>query len=665
MSSDGGKVEIVFASKQQAELWNAIARTTSELAGLQGQGEQMATTTAKASASLRRFAEAVKEAQSTPDSRLAAELAKIEAAVKATLLTEEEAAVARTAAEQRKQAELAKTAAEMGKAAAEAERLRKAEKSEEVLAYLRQQIGLVREKRSELAQGRSEMESAIAQEQRDVERLDAEWERYAASVREAIQTPIQSYHAKLEKLSEAHVRGKLTLEQYHTAAKKAFDDYKRGATSAEQSQEKLSVGAVTGGTLLAHAYMKAGQVMSDVFRRAAEELDQLKEKSRDAGDQYGELAQLQANTPELVAQVNQLVASGSVKSFAEGKAAVFAAESAGAQSSMPSLAELAKFGVIQQMPEVIRSAEALRFTLGEQAGTPEEILAKSFASARSATTTAERVTIAASKSGTSGRELGISANESLAAAGILASAKGNADTAGERLAALFRGLKTQEGMQGKSLPQMLQDVQRMNMSFADRQKFLGGSEADEAFSVLQAKLPQLAKTIEAVADARGAETLRVIAKDAAATPETALTANARAAQAQADLAGRQLGNVGLAVEASFNEKVTAIRDAARMEEFVRGRRAARGEDVAPAGSSLARAELEVAMVRTFEWLSKWIPGMQQHLAETAEASRETTRLMREAARANLGAAGALERAAGRRDSLAAPRREAAAAHGGG
>lgn len=657
MSSDGGEVAIRFTSQQQEKLWGDIARTVAALSELQGKGEEMAAATGKTSASLRRFAEAVKAAQSTPDSRLADEVGKLDAALKAALLTQEQFDAASKAANERYQAEI-------NKSTIEAQEFAKAQRAEEVNAQLRQQIALVRERGAELEKSRQTAEAASEQERRDLERVEGEWDRYAAGVKEAIRTPIQTYHAKLERLSEAHLRGKLTLDEYHAAAKKAFTAYKQGVDGAAKSQESLSTNAVMGGTLMANAYMKAGQVVTDVFRRAAEELERLKESSRDAGDQYGELAQLQANTPALVEQVNQLMASGSVKSFAEGKAAVFAAESAGAQESMPALADLAKFGVIQQMPEVIRSAEALRFTLGEKAGTPEEILAKSFASARSSTTTAERVTIAASKSGTSGRELGINADESLAAAGILASGKGNADTAGERLAALFRGLKTQEGMQGKTLPQMIESVRGMGLGFADRQKFLGGSEADEAFSVLETKLPLLAKTIAAVADAKGAETLRAIAADAAAIPETALTANARAGKAKADLSGRRLGNVGLAVDAAFNEKVADVRNEAQVAEFMRSRRAARGEDTGPAGTDVALAEVNVAMLRTLEQFAKMIPGLQQHLATTAEASTETTKLMREAARANLGASQALERSATRVDRTGQARREAAVAAGG-
>lgn len=655
MSSDGGEVAIRFTSQQQEKLWGDIARTVAALGELQGKGEEMAATTGKTSASLRRFAEAVKAAQSTPDSRLADEVGKLDAALKAALLTQEQFDAASKAANERYQAEV-------NKSTIEAQELAKAQKSEEVNAHLRQQIALVRERGAELQRSRDAAEATAEEERRDLERVEAEWERYAATVKEAIRTPIQTYHAKLEKLSEAHLRGKLTLDEYHAAAQKAFRAYKQGADGAAKSQESLSTSAVVGGTLIANAYMKAGQVVTDVFRRAAAESDRLKEKTREAGDEYGELAQLQANTPELVKQVDQLVASGSVKSFAEGKAAIFAAESAGAQQSLPDLANLAKFGAIRDIPDVIRSAETMRSTMGSDVGSPVELLAKAFASARSSITTAERVQIAASKSGTSGRELGISVDESLAAAGIIANAKGSPDTGGERLAALFRGLKMQEGMQGKTLPQMLQAVQGMNLGFADRQKFLGGSEADEAFSVLENKLQQLSRVIDDVSKAKGADTLRAIAADAASIERVAAAAENRASRGSLDIAGTDIGVRELQFETLVNRR--KAENVRTEDERLRARMDANRGIAAPwnqqgsDGWTAGTAALDNALLDILSDVSKSFPLLRGLLQESAEANRET-------ARAAASAAAALERAATRRDNLAAPRREAAAAHGGG
>lgn len=655
MSSDGGEVAIRFTSQQQEKLWGDIARTVSALSDLQGKGEEMAATTGKASASLRRFAESVKAAQSTPDSRLADEMAKLDAATKANLLTQEQFAAASTAAHERYQAEV-------NQSATEAEAFARAQRSEEVNAQLREQIKLVRERGAELTASRAASEAAAEQERRDLERVESEWDRYAAGVKDAIRTPVQAYHAKLEKLSEAHVRGKLTIDEYHAAAKKAFDSYKRGADGAEKSQQSLSTSAVVGGTLIANAYMKAGQVLTDVFRRAAAESDRFKEKAREAGDEYGELAQLQANTPELVAQADQLVASGSVKSFAEGKAAIFAAESAGAQQSLPDLANLAKFGAIRDIPDVIRSAETMRSTMGAEVGSPVELLAKALAAARSSITTAERVQIAASKSGTSGRELGISADESLAAASVIANAKGSPDTGGERLAALFRGLKMQDGMQGKTLPEMIQAVQAKGMGFEERQKFLGGSEADEAFSVLENKLGMLSRAIDDVAKANGAETLRAIASDAASVTRVAAAADNRASRGDLDVAGIDIGVRELQFEAIVNRrKAENIRTE---DERLRARMEANRGVAAPwnqQGSdrwTMGTAALDNAVLDMLSEMSKSFPSLRGLLQESAEANRDT-------ARAAAAATAALAKAASKTDRAGPARREAAAAHGGG
>jgi hypothetical protein len=663
--SDGGEVSIRFTSKQQEQLWQSFAQLAAKMAGAQQQTEESAGSALKASQALKRLADNTKLLIATPAEDLARAVKGLDEALAANLLTAEEHGRAVLVHQERYQKALEATDVAL---IAQREAAKQSAKEQELAAR-------AKEKAEDQAARKAERD--LERQQATLAKVDEQWDRYAESMRAATRTPLETLQAKYEKLREAIARGKLTSQEAAAAAKRHQDEYQQELEQSRRGQQQLTSSGVAWGVTMANVYAKVAQQVLQVFAKMSEEQAKLIAQTKEQGDAVGQLSQLQANTPQLVAASQALMASGAVKSIQEGKDAIFATTSAGAEESLPALGKLAGAGVIRNIPEVILSAESLRFTLGgEEAGSVQEILAKSFAAARQSTTTAERATIATAKSGTSARELGLSVDESMAMAGVMASAKGNAETAGERLAALFRGLKSKDELQGKTGAEMIEAIRDMKLGFTERQTYVGGSEADEALSVLMNKLALLRPATEAVSKARGAETLDAIAEDALSIRTVRLARDHRAMAAQADLAGEAVGNLGTAVETLFNEKVRDIRTNRRggVVTDVTGHVAANttpwmalaqdamgGGAIRRLANTSVAAELDVAVVRTFEMFAKWVPGMQEVVAQYATASKETQATLREVSRDLKEASGALKATATRRDLIGPARREAAAA----
>lgn len=481
MSSDGGEVAIRFTSQQQEKLWGDIARTVSALSGLQGKGEEMAATTGKASASLRRFAEAVKAAQSTPDSRLADEMAKLKAALDATLLTQEEFAAGSAAANERYRAEVSKSAVA-------AQELAKAQRSEEVNAHLRRQLEAMREVRRELAASRDAAEASAEEERRDLARVDAEWDRYAASVKEAMRTPVEHYHAKLEKLAEGHLRGKLTIQEYHAAAKKAFTGYRQEVDAAAKSQEDLAASARVSFEDIKVAGMAGLASVALLLRQMRTDADQAGRSFADAGKSAGALGQIGDLSQQKADIVlgKQFFATGATRTVGEAYDAVRELRNVGVEDKAMTFAELQRTGLISGVGQVTGKIKQLEDNLGkEEVGGMLPALAKALEAQKPTKVSAEELIGAAAQAGVGARMAGVKQDELFAAAGIAVNSFGAA-TGGERLKALTSKLaELGDEAPGSTLSAKVAAIDARKMNPGELKTFFGSGEALQMFDVLR------------------------------------------------------------------------------------------------------------------------------------------------------------------------------------
>ena len=265
------EVSVKFTASDAA-LWNAIQRQIAAQAKLAAGVE---TTTAKASAAskeLDRFAEATKRIIATPIERYDAAIQRLDAALAANKLTEQEharavslAANARDAAikaaDGSAQAE-ARAAAELDRVAAAAKKL--------IVTPVQEFEAEVQKLQAALASGRitqEEYTAAVAHHQAALEaarkaadgtaqaeaRAAAELDRVAAAAKKLIVTPVQEFEAEVVKLQAALASGRITQEEYTAAvahhqaaleaARKAADGTAQAEAAAAAEMEQFASAA--------------------------------------------------------------------------------------------------------------------------------------------------------------------------------------------------------------------------------------------------------------------------------------------------------------------------------------------------------------------------------------------------------------------------------------
>lgn len=109
MSTNGGEISVKFSSQEESRLWQNIVRLVTATREVGAGLEKATESAAKFEKGLDKFADQVKKVDAGPVGKLREEFRKLDAAVAAELLTEEQAASGRIAAQRRYQAELRKT----------------------------------------------------------------------------------------------------------------------------------------------------------------------------------------------------------------------------------------------------------------------------------------------------------------------------------------------------------------------------------------------------------------------------------------------------------------------------------------------------------------------------------------------------------------------------
>lgn len=682
--SDGGEVSIRFSSKEQEKLWNDIARTVSALGGLQQAGEGMAATTSRSSAALRKFAESVKASVQTPMEQLAATKEKLDKTLEAQLISPEQHAAAMVQAEAKYQAAIEATdvALQQRRAAekqAEQDRERAARKAER-----------------DAEREASRLEREAEREAQRLERLDAEWQRYADAVAAANSTPTERLQAKLNKLSEAHRRGKLDAEQYGRAVKAAEDEHQReldqtaakmnrASEQAQGSQFSIGAAAVATGSVIAEAWQGALSAVQRFSAGMQEENARAMSAQEQSGRSLGSLAQIARDEEDMAALTGlarSLFASGAAGSMQAATDAVFAARSTDSEADIPQLRALAEPGVIGSLPVMLDAVAALRASVGAEAGSAADLLAKAKVASGPSTASAEGVLIAAARAGSQARVQGVQVEELLSATGILATAKGSADEGGTRLASLLRGLEDDTAIRGMTLADAIESIQARNLAPEELTKQLTAEGAD-AFRILATNLGQLRDVSREAAEQSTAATLAKMREIALSESAVDVDMRTRQVRARMDLAREAEGRVVALNEAVIDQGVMERRVGAQTGGLVgMGMRAAFPATIG--GEPIARELTAYAYGSFMRSVMAVSPGNK--FAESAAMSDRTDPALREALTKAIAerdadrerfaaqiraaadrfdtAAKAIERASTRGDRIAAPRREAARAAGG-
>jgi uncharacterized protein YecA (UPF0149 family) len=658
--SNGGEVSVRFSSEG---------------------GDQVSGEAAKIDASLARLAAREIKLQTSSLDILAEKLKNLDAALAKNRLTAEQHAAAVARAKGEHQDRLDAPGAKLQSALDQSN----AANLGRFAAKIREQIKTPLQESAEeadllavaLANGLLTGEQHAAAMAKNMERLaaatdttDKELTSFADRVKALNATPLDRLKEKQDKLTAAVKQGSLTETQAAQAAKRHQDEYQKELDQSAAKQKQLGVGGVAWGVLMGNVYTGLGSQVGKLFSTMAEEQAKLVEGVKAAGDAMGQLSQLGADTPALVSQVEGMMTRGEVKTFEEGKSAVFKMQSVGAQGAAPMLGKLAGAGVVRDVSEAVDMAERLRFTLGDIGHL--DVLGKAMVTSKASSVGLEQVVNASSKAGVRGKQLGLSADDVLSAAAVMASAKGE-QTGGERLEQFLGAMAKDETNIGKTIPQMVAETKALGLSVKDLETKLGEKGAAEALDILSAKMGMLEAGIAASKAADGMTTLQAAVDDARKNIDVQLAQSARGKAADAAMAGKGVGRIGVAHEIMFNEEAARIRKEQSGGMFTTSAnwlKEKTGDSkllwVSPAAALLRgtsgsqAAEADVALLRLTEAIQKWA-GTQENAVRQAQVTGETAELLKSAVAGLDRAAQRLDRAANR-DNLAAPRREAAFAN---
>jgi len=644
------EVSVRFTSKEEAQLWQAFVKLSSGFAKAKQGASDAAKATDGVDQSLKRFARSVKEAQSTPDSRLADEMAKIDASVKATLLTEEEASEARTAANERYRKELQDATGEV--------------------------------------------------------------ERFAAAQLKIDETPADRLRQKTELLNRAVKAGEMTGEQAAAARRRHQQEYQIELTRSQRSQQSLSAGAVAAGQIIAQSWSTALAAVGRFSSAMQEEHRKALEVQQQAGGSLGMLAQIsdsEQQMQDLTALARDLVRTGAASDVGRGAQVVFDLANANALDQVGQLRQLAEPGVIRDLPQATTAANAVRSAMGNDVGSVTDIIAKSLKAAQFSSANAEQLAAGAARAGSEAAAKGMSVNELLAATGIIGDVRGSAEEGGTRLASLLRGMQDDQEVRGKSLLDSVRAIRARNLPPEELTKQLTAEGAD-AFRILATNLQKLDDVTRATAEQVTAVT--VAEKRRIALSEQSVRADMVARQQAGQVAmmreaeGRVVQLTQAAVESGAMERRTGARSgivsnvaaaAGAIDQAVPAWVAALG----PAGAAVkapawllskfrgeSGRELDAMAFSSMMGVATSVPGsampgavansdrtnsdvrqaLQLAIEERERERQQFNEMFRRSAETMAKAAASMERAAdkaGRADRINPARREAAAAHGGG
>lgn len=390
----------------------------------------------------------------------------------------------------------------------------------------------------------------------EIKQTEGEWERYAAAVKEANQTPVERLQAKLDKLSEAHKRNALDAKDYDRAVKAAHAEHQREIDRtqaklarendvARRSQFSFSASAVAAGQLVAGAWQSAIGMIGRFSQAMRQEQQAALQVQRDAGGSLGMLAQI-ADSPEHMAQLTEqargLVRSGSAQTVGQGAQIVFDLANAGALEELPQLRRLSDPGIVRDLGVAATAAKSMQNAFGEKVGGIADIMAKSLVAAKFSAANAEQLSTGAARAGSAASDRGMTIDELLAATAIVGDVRGSAEEGGTRIASLLRGMEDDMEVRGKSLMESIQVIQSRNLAPEELTKQLTAEGAD-AFRILTTNLQKLDEITRATAEQVTAVT--IAEKERLALGERAVRTDleARRAKAMIDLQREDEGRV--------------------------------------------------------------------------------------------------------------------------
>lgn len=493
--------------------------------------------------------------------------------------------------------------------------------------------------------------------------------RRATATYQAVQTPMERYRQRVFELGTLARKGAIDQETYNRAVRQAGDEYNRSSAAGEKAFGARALGQL-------QSYAMGLVSIGVVAGKVTQALDEMQQKREDAAQKQAEakfslgslkqVADMEGpyNYEGLKQKGEELYLAGAASSLEEGYRTVFEIKSAEMMGEYDLYKQLKQSRMIQQPGVLAQSAATLQTSMGKaETGDVRSLVAKGLAAAEIAPGTTETVLQAASESGVAAGEMGLSDEELLAALAVTAKASGSSELAGTRLNRLLlslqemgakgkkasvdvafggmagadealAGFADEDGtpsfdFEGKSLMEMIRQVQKKNLDDAELQKLFGRQEGLIAYRLLLRNADQYEQMQKRITEAgKGGpldERLRI--RD----PQLDVELSASQAKGREELSRRSMG--------TQNQMATALQ--AELEA-----------DMREGGASA----ITTYMAQKFSSAYRWIYGDEKYNEFAREniqkgirdyrppQSEESARNMNEAARDLKDAAGNLRQA---------------------
>jgi hypothetical protein len=550
MSGDG-EVSVKFSSVNEANLFRAIVQVVQKVNDVKSSLDETTEAAKKLDPAIKRFADSVKSISADPLKQLVAENAKLDAAIAAGALTEEQAVGARSKAQERYRAELRRTREEAqagGRASVGADGLpvlEQADASDPLTRYKQRLEELRAELKATTIDQRTfqaaskaaaddyaeEMKAVNAETKKANESL----KKFATDLAKQDSTPLDRHRERMEKLNLALSRGAVQQAEYEAAARKSFGTMQRETDEAAAKLDRLNGktkqvadNSKANFSEMATSAQMAWAAMSLYVMNA---LNQVQQSAKEAGaamkaaaPSVGTIAQI-SSSPEQFSQLNNLaqqaLAMGAAKDMADANQFIIAMQNAGAIDEFEKFATLRRFGVMERPEQMIAGAAGLQTSMGvDKTGSKVDIANMAFVAGGAAPDTAEQVIKGAGKAGVAANQQGATTAELLAVTAILSKAFGGSDVGGDRAKEFFEKLAIsepklddrgrvakdsplQQSLRGQSLEQILGNQELSKMSPAQLQRTFGSSQFAQAYGTLMQARDEvlaLAKETQAAKD---------------------------------------------------------------------------------------------------------------------------------------------------------------------
>lgn len=614
----GGEVSVKFSSQGEADVVRSLVAVMQKLGGVKGAMEETNEAAAKIDPALKRFAESVKNISADPLRELQRENAKLDEAIKAKLLTEQEAAGKRAQAQERYREQLRRTreeSADKGTLTTGADGLPQFQQAAPIAAVdlYKQRVA---ELRAELKAGTIDQKTFDAaakaagtdyadqmrKARAEQEKTDASLKKFAQDLASVDPTPLEAHRQRMEKLNDAVKRGVIQQHEYESASKKSFDTMQREADQARAKIEKLDgkvadTSRTSGGMFsqmatevkMAWAVAAGGiyKVLDEVNRATEEAAGKLKESSKGAGT----IAQISTSLEEynqLSKLARKVFLMGAANSMSDAQNFVIAMKNADAIPEIDKFSQLRKYGVMEQPEKMIAAAAGLQTSMGEsKTGSKIDLTSMAFVAGGNAPDTAEQVLTAAGNAGVAANLQGASPEELLAVTSVLSKALGGSEKAGDRAKDLYTKLAiiepkldrrgrvakdspVEESFRGKPMEQILNNQRLATMTPAQLLKTFQSEQAVQAYMILKERKQETLELEKAIRDSKGrdfvAEKTGFVKQDSAAMAVIKL----REKQNQLDALRQARGETAVEAEAAGKAIEAGAEDAGSQIASKRG-----------------------------------------------------------------------------------------------